>query len=248
MTSYTARALSTNRLQFQATEAGNTFIVGDILAWDGTNYYLADASAPANAEIVGMISLTLPGDDFILTQVGYITGLTGPLIAGTLYYLSPAPNSGDLTGIKPTAVGQVVLPCFIAHTTTAGWFFANPGDLIEPDGPSNFTVTTAASVNMAVNNGYATNFAGPGPTTFVLPAAYAIGDSFEIIDHSGFGFVITQTLGGGAQRVFDLGLASTAGAAGTTTTTVAGQTIFLTAIVANGALRVTDNKGTFTYA
>lgn len=247
MTNYTPRALSTNRLQFLATEIGNTFIVGDVVGWDGANYFLADSSTAINAEIVGMISLILAGDNFVISQSGYVAGLAGPYTPGLLYYLSPAVNSGALTATKPSAVGQIVLPCFIAHTATAGWFFANPGDVIEPDGPSTFTVVTTTPINMAVNNGYAAN--GGAPTTFVLPPTYAVGTTFEVVDHSGFGFVITQTLDGGAiQQVCDLGLASTTGIAGTTTTTTAGQSITLKAIVANGALRVLDNKGTFTYA
>lgn len=249
----TAKALSTDRLQKTISQTAHGFGVGDIVINDALagppDYITAKANSLANCQGAMMVSRVINANTFVVTQCGYVTAITEQTVtAGVTYYLSPTILS-SLTTIRPSAVGDVIFACFVADSTTSGFYYGGFGQLIEPDGPSNFTVTTAASVNMSVNAAYASNYAGPGKATFVLPATYAVGSTFDVVDESGFGIIIAQTLDGGAiQQVKDLGLASTAGVTGTTTSTIAGQSISLRAIVANGALRVVDNKGAFIYA
>jgi len=248
MTAATARPSSMALLSKLVNQTAHGLSKGHAIVFDGTDWILALADTPVNCESTCIVSLVVDADSFYLTQQGEVTGISvppSPYTPGQQMYLSTT-SPGQFTATKPTGVGQVRLECFMPLTTTSGLFFGGSGEVVEPDGPATFTVTTTTPINMARNNGYAAN--GGSATTYVLPATYAVGDTFEIVDHSGFGFVITQTLGGVNQRVFDLGLASTVGTTGTTTTTVGGQSITLQAIVADGALRVIDNKGAFTYA
>lgn len=247
----TAKALSTDRLQKTINQTTHNFGVGDLVINDALGgppiYQLALGDTLANSQGVMMVSRVINADNFVVTQCGYVANITdqGVLVAGVQYYLSPT-LQGALTSTRPTTTGQVIIPCFVADSANSGFYFGGSGTLIEPDGSGAIVVSTTTPVNMAANTTYVAN--GGAAITFVLPAAYSVGDSFNIIDHSGFGFVVTQTLGGVAQQVFDLGVTSTAGTTGTTTTTVGGQTISLKAVVANAALRVESNKGTFIYA
>lgn len=244
MTAYSARPTSTNALNQLVNLVGHGFTVGQIVIYDGA-WVLAQADTEAHCAGSWMVSIVPSPDTFYVTQTGYVLKTTNIADVGKQFYLSPS-SAGNLTLTKPTTVGNVVLPCFVADSTTTGFFYGGSGRLIEAETIFSWNVVTTTPINMTVNNGYFAN--GGAPTTFVLPATYAKGDEFIIVDHSGNGFTITQTLGGLSQQVFDLGLASSAGVGGTTTTTIAGQTITLVAVAANGALRVISNKGAFVYA
>ncbi len=251
MTYPTARGLTTGTLEKTIYQQNHNFGVGDIIINDALGappvYVLARADSLANSQGAMMVSREINLDYFAVTQCGYVSSITeqGTLTAGVQYYLSPTLD-GALTSTRPTATGQVIIPCFVADSANSGFYFGGSGTLNEPDGSTAIVVTTTTPINMAVNTTYIAN--GGAATTYILPANYSVGDDFTIIDHSGFGFVITQTLGGVGQQVFDLGLTSTVGTTGTTTTTVGGQAITLKAVVANAALRVESNKGTFIYA
>lgn len=242
----TARPTSTDSLTKLVNLAAHGFSVGQALIFDGA-WVLAQADSLANCAGTWIVSIKPDADSFYVTQQGWVNGLPaiGGGDVGVQFYLDPA-NLGVFTKVRPTTVGNVILPCLVYDTTTTGFFYGGSGDIIEASTLFAWTTTTTTPINLAANNGYFAN--GVGATTYVLPANYEEGDEFIICDHSGNGFVITQTLGGVNQRVFDLNLASTAGAAGTTTTTLAGQAITLVAVETDGALRVVDNKGAFTYA
>lgn len=238
----TARSTSTDELTALQNLTAHGFVVGDLIIYDGA-WVLAKADSLAHCAGTVMVSIVPTVDTFYVTQTGFVNNLPAGFTPGVQYYLSPA---GGLTATRPMATGQVILPCFVAIDTSTGFFYGGSGELIQSSIVAAWNVVTTTPITMTVNNGYIAN--GGSSTTFVLPATYAVGDEFSIVDHSGNGFVITQTLGGVSQQVFDLGLASTAGATGSTTTTVAGQSITLVAAVANAALRVIENKGSFIYA
>lgn len=219
---------------------GHGFNQNDVLYNNAGTLALAQANNATTANVIGVVWQVIDTDSFVMVLSGWVN-LLDTLTANVQYYLSDS-VAGGLTTTAPSG-SSYVIPILFTDSTTSGYFRIGP--VIDTFPVSPLTVVTV-NTNMAAGNVYASN-AG-GSINFLLPATYSVGAEFGIIDHSGNGFVITQTLGGVAQQVCDLGLASTAGAAGTVTTTVAGQTIFLKAIVANGALRVTSSKGTFVYA
>lgn len=114
----TASAASLNT---PVNQTSHGFSVGNIVKCTGNNTYaLAQGDSAANAEVVGIVSLVIDTDNFILLTGGEVTGLSG-LTAGTPYYLDPS-VAGAATATKPTTTGQVVKPCYTAiNTTTAIW-------------------------------------------------------------------------------------------------------------------------------
>src|SRR4029079_207334 len=105
----------------------------DVLRFDGADFVLAQADSEANAAVVGMVSAVADANHFWVSQIGFLSNLdNGPYTPGDVYYLSPN-TPGVLTNVKPTTVGQVELPCFIANGTDTGFWFASVGDLISAD-------------------------------------------------------------------------------------------------------------------
>ncbi len=121
----TARPFATNLLQQVATQTAHGFTIQQMVRFDGTDWVLSQADSQTNAELMGMVTAVNSADSFTLTQQGYTDGLAG-LVAGTLYFLSTT-SAGDLTVTMPTTLGQVIVPCFFAVSTTSGFIFAKPG-------------------------------------------------------------------------------------------------------------------------
>jgi hypothetical protein len=96
------------------------FSVNDWLYHNGTIYALADASAAATAESIGIVSAVAGVDDFTIQFGGRITGLSG-LTAGEAHFLSE--TAGQITATAPTTEGAVIKPVLIADSTTSGFIF-----------------------------------------------------------------------------------------------------------------------------
>lgn len=237
---YSARLLATNQLQDPLEQVAHGFVVGDVLRLSGASFVKAQANSEANAAVVGMVSAVADVDHFFISQAGHISALASPVVAGTVYYLSPS-VAGTLTSTKPVAVGQVELQCFVAYGANDGYFFANDGDLITSGALFAWNVVTLGQT-MAVNNGYFTNDAGV--VSLALPAAFGVGDTFKISAHSAGGWTITQ---GAGQQIFDLAGSSTLGAGGSASSTGQGDSIELVGVIANTTLRVVGSKGTIAY-
>jgi hypothetical protein len=234
MTAYTARAFTTDKLQKVVNETGHGFSVGNILKYSGTDYELSQANTFANSQAIGMVSTVNTVDQFVLTQVGYITDLPadivdgGPLIAGGYYYLSTT-NAGKLTATKTMTDFEVVLPCFIADSATSGWFMCNDGIENTPGGAG--FVWNVATVNtfMSVDNGYVIN--GAGTLTMTLPATSNVGNIIEIAGSSAGGWIVAQT----DQTIFFGNMSTTPGAGGSLASTVQYDTVKLLCITASPA-------------
>jgi hypothetical protein len=241
--SYTARPLTTNQLQNPITQNGHDFIVGDIIIWEGnpTNaYVLAQANSLADCAGSMMVSFVPNVNQFYATQTGYIVDITGGYTAGIQYYLSPG-TAGALTSVMPATAGEVVLPCMVFDTTSSGYFYGGSGTLVE-SGSLLAWNTVSTNTVMSPNNGYFTTAA----VNMTLPTNYSQSDVLRICSETGNGFTILQTQS--YHQILDLGLASTAGSGGTTSTTSNGASIELVAVSNNGPWRVVSNKGSFTYA
>jgi len=221
---YSARLLSTNALQKQINQA-HTFVVGDVVRLSAGIYVKAQADSEAHAAVCGMVSYVPDANTFFLCQVGYVSSISVAKAPNTLYYLDES-TAGALTAGKPTVVGQVVVPCFIAFAANEGYFFGNTGVLIKASGVLPW-VPVAINTTMAANTGY---MCSSGATLdMTLPAVSAVGDKIQIIGITGL-FKIVQA---GAQVVKNDGTATTPGAGGSATSTVAGDGISLICTVAN---------------
>lgn len=190
----TATLLATALLQDPQTQVGHGFAIGDVVRWDGVDWVYTDNTSEANSEQVGMVSGIADVDHFYLTQDGRVTNVTvapvnpgGAFVPGTLYYLSSTP--GKLTATKPSAVGVVELPCYVAYSATNGYFFSGVGTLIESGSLFQFNAVNS-NTTMVSNNGYKTE--GAGAISLELPAVYNFGDVIKIAT-SGTGVItITQ--------------------------------------------------------
>lgn len=139
--SNSARPTSTNLITELIIQAAHGFLVGDIIVNDALagppNYFLAQADVLDHCFGAMMVSIVVDVNSFYATQTGFVSGLTpgspvghpivvGGLVAGTSYYLDAAtPNK--LVTTAPGGVGNVVLGCFKADSTTSGFFFGGAG-------------------------------------------------------------------------------------------------------------------------
>lgn len=146
---YSAYAFSTNILVQVITQA-HTFVIGDIVRYNGTTYVKAQADSETNAAVVGMVFYVPDANHFYLTQEGYVKNIAVAKVSGSLYYLDPA-NAGELTVTKPTTPGEQVVPLFIADSTTSGYFFANAGYPAGTGGGSGANTALSNLIATAIN-------------------------------------------------------------------------------------------------
>lgn len=181
---YSSRPTSTDLLTKLVNQA-HTFDLGEVLIFNGANYVPAQADSLAGSQGIGIVSIIVDANNFYLTQTGWVNGLTmnAPYAAGSQYYLSPL-LPGELTTVAPTAIGDVYLPCFVADSTTSGYFYTGPGRLIESPTAVTWTVVTVAGpTQMVANNGYVSN---SGVTVQLdMPAAALLGDTIYVANEAG---------------------------------------------------------------
>ena len=247
MTSWTAKGLTTDKLQKKITQTAHGFEVGDLVINDALGgppvYIFAQADTPGNSKGTMMVSRILDVDNFVLTQTGYVTNITAQVIAsaGLQYYLSSS-ILNTLTLIAPTTPGQVFLPCFVSDSTTSGFFFGGSGTIIASGGGGGGITWSVVGVNtaMAVNTGYFSSSAGT--INLTLPAAAALGDVIRISNLAG-NFHIVQ----GAGQSIRFGDATTVvGAGGSITSTGVGDTLELVCYNANVGFQVLSSMGNLT--
>lgn len=108
-------------LAYPVTQVAHGFAVGNIVKCTGNDTYAAaKADSAANAEVIGIVSLVVDANNFVVQVGGVVNGLTG-LTAGSVYYLDPT-TAGAYTITRPTTTTQVIKPIFLAiNATTAIW-------------------------------------------------------------------------------------------------------------------------------
>jgi hypothetical protein len=113
----------------QVEQDGHGFLVNQAVRVDSTDYYvLAQADNAFNAEAVGLVVDVIDPNNFMLQQVGPVTGLSG-LNAGDVYFLSET-TPGDLTTTEPSLDGEVSKPMLIAVNDTTGYILSMRGQVI----------------------------------------------------------------------------------------------------------------------
>lgn len=102
------------------TQNSHGFVIGNILYLNGGTYTKAIASSSAASQVVGIVSGVNGTNNFTITLLGPVSGLTG-LSSGNVYYLSPT-VAGSMTLTEPSTAGQISKPIFVADSTTSGYF------------------------------------------------------------------------------------------------------------------------------
>lgn len=92
--------------------ASNSFTVGQVIAFNGTNYVLAEADNVTDAEVVGVIQ-SATGSVFSFVASGFLLWTSHGFTAGQVLFLSPT-VPGELQNFAPVTVGQVSKPIGIA--------------------------------------------------------------------------------------------------------------------------------------
>lgn len=105
------------------TQSSHGFTKGQILYYNASGFYAkARANSWSTVWSVGMVYEVVSVSQFKIIQCGYITGLSG-LTAGTVYYQSVS-VAGALQSTQPDGTStSIIKPCFIADSTTSGYFF-----------------------------------------------------------------------------------------------------------------------------
>ena len=115
---------SGERITKSITQISHGFVINDVIGWSGGTYNKAIANGQYDGEVIGIVT-KVNGDIFDLTQVGYVTGLTG-LVTNTTYFLSDT-TAGLLTSIEPTADSHISKAVIMANSSTSGWVLPYAG-------------------------------------------------------------------------------------------------------------------------
>jgi hypothetical protein len=149
-----------------------------------------------------------------------------------------------------TTNGQVIIGSTgafpVAATLTAGTNItitngAGSITIAAVNEPGPFSEVSGTTQTIAVNNRYSANNAGV--VTFTLPAAAAIGDTFEIMGKGAGKFAIAQNASG---QINFCSLSTTAGVGGSLTAIQQYNWIRCTCITANNIWDVTGATGDYT--
>ena len=132
-TSISSGVLGGNGATKLVAQTSHGFTVGQPVYFNGTAYALANASTDATSEALGIVSAVVDANDFKLTGLGYITGLSG-LTAGSTYYLGT--TAGTLSATQPSTAGQVSKPMFVADSATSGYVIQSRGVVVSSSGPN----------------------------------------------------------------------------------------------------------------
>lgn len=142
-------------------QSNHGFTIGQVLNYNGTLYSTAIASSSSGAETIGMVTSVVDANNFVLSNLGYVTGLTGllddsstALTAGQVYFLSDS-SAGKLTHTAPSTVGHVNKPIFQATSSSTGYLIESRGIIVS-------TPLAAAVKSDQVTGTSTTVFTNPG--------------------------------------------------------------------------------------
>lgn len=119
-------AFTANGLGLDVAQAAHGLAVNDVVKFSGGLYSKAKADTEANSRVVGIVSSVAGVDDFTISIMGLVQGLSG-LVAGSQYYLSPT-TAGLLTTTKPSTAGQIIKQVMVAISATSGFIIIGSGE------------------------------------------------------------------------------------------------------------------------
>ncbi len=145
---------------------------------------------------------------------------------------------GDVGGSVPPNAGKVIFLIGGIGCNVTGNPATNTLTINATGGGLEWTTQTTTPKTIDVHYGYVTGTAGL--LTFVLPAAAALGEVFEIVGQAAGGWIITQPAGVSIRYG---NLSSTVGVAGSVASTNRYDTIQCTCVVQNTTWQVTKSVG-----
>lgn len=131
------------------TQSAHGFSAGNWVYLNGSSYALAKADSSTTAESVGVVSSVVDANNFVLTQLGYVTGFSS-LTAGSVYWLSDS-SAGAMTATMPTTTGNVQKPLLIADSSSSGFVVNMRANIIAPPATGG---TSSAGVNLLRNGNF----------------------------------------------------------------------------------------------
>lgn len=230
------------------------FSLTDVIGWSGGTYNKAIADDTYSGETIGIVSKVVDGDNFYLTQSGYITGLTG-LVTNSTYFLSDS-TAGGIRTTKPTDVGHMVRAIMVADSTTSAWVLPYTGYVIESGDTANvrfFTdlqdvpVDYSGSTNKFVRvneSGDGLIFADPpiATTENIKKRIYQSSHGFSMMDVIGWsGGTYSKAIADGSYDGEVLGIVSEYVDENTFDLTFAGYITGLTGLVTNSTYYLSDS-------
>ena len=123
------------------TQASHGFVVGDVIRFDGTTWYKAQADSAEHAEVQGVVRNIVDANTFKLVTDGLIEGLSG-LTPGSVYFLSET-TAGAVSTTEPSNFGEVSKPVYFALTSTSANVLTFRGVIIEPQSGTSGTSGTS---------------------------------------------------------------------------------------------------------
>lgn len=215
------------------TQASHGFSVGEaIYIVNPTGVYtLADASAEASSQSVGIVNEVIDANNFVVQWGGYIgTGIYSGMTPGDLFYLSDS-TAGALTTTEPTTAGSYSKLMVIAESSTTGWLMEQSAKVVGPDGtdPVTKTVTQAGHgftggewLKISASNTYALAQADSVANAAVIGMVTEVPDVNTFVIQQ-IGYTDASSLSGTLTAATQYYLSSTvAGAMTTTAPTTAG--------------------------
>ena len=182
------------------TQTTHGFAIGDVIYYSGSAWAKAKADVDATSEVLGVVSVVPGANDFTVTQLGYISGLSG-LSAGTTYYLSAA-TAGALTATEPCSIAsQVSKPVLVAVSATTAYIIHSRGAVCAsqssgvlgewaaytPSLGSGFGTATAVTFQykvvgdtLKIRGALTTGTVAGSLSTISLPGSYAISSSKSV--------------------------------------------------------------------
>lgn len=146
-------------------QSAHGFAVGQVIAYDGSNFVLKSAAQGDTNETLGLVSRIDDINNFTLTYSGFFdaTSLTG-LSANTVYFVSAA-VAGAITPNAPIGLGEENRPILIMQTPTTGIVVQYRGQIIESvSGSSGNTNVIGPAEDGTYTDGLFTDFVPTTPT------------------------------------------------------------------------------------
>ncbi len=142
-------------------QTAHTLNPRDVVYHNGTIYVLADASASATAEVIGIVLTDDGANSFTLQTAGKMIGFSG-LTAGESHFLST--TAGQLTATAPSVIGEIIKPILIADSTTSGFIFNMRGTEVGSNAETNsLEVITTGITSTEIPIGTAANTVAYAP-------------------------------------------------------------------------------------
>jgi hypothetical protein len=128
------------------TQALHGFVLGDIIAYNGTTFVKKLASAGNTDETIGLVSRVDDVNNFTVTYAGFVdtTGFNAysTVSANTVYFASPS-VPGLLTPIAPANIGEEIRPILVTQTLTTGVVLQYRGNIITEVNTTGSSQTTS---------------------------------------------------------------------------------------------------------